>query len=49
MVVKWQLNLVNIVQRGWEAVGTGDFDTLVAVYIEDIKFIMFGQTNVLGG
>jgi len=26
------MSLVDIVQRGWEAVGAGDFDTLVADY-----------------
>ena len=42
-------NLADIVQRGWNAVGTGDFDTLVADYVEDMKFIMPGQTNLLEG
>jgi len=43
------MNLTNIVQRGWDAVGAGDFDTLVADYVEDMKFIMPGQSNVLEG
>jgi hypothetical protein len=43
------MNLANIVQRGWDAVGTGDFDTLVTDYIDDMKFIMPGQANVLEG
>ncbi len=43
------MNLANIVQRGWDAVGTGDFDTLVADYIEDMTFIMPGQTDILEG
>lgn len=41
--------LSNVVQRGWDAVGAGDFDTLVADYVEDMKFIMPGQTDVLEG
>ncbi len=46
-----QTHLTNskIVQRGWEAVGAGDFDTLVADYVEDMTFIMPGQTNILEG
>ena len=43
------MSLANIVQRGWDAVGTGNFDTLVTDYVEDMKFIMPGQTNVLEG
>lgn len=43
------MRLADIVQRGWEAVGTGDFDTLVADYVEDMTFIMPGQTNELEG
>ena len=39
----------DIVQRGWDAVGAGDFDTLVADYVEDMTFIMPGQTDVLEG
>jgi ketosteroid isomerase-like protein len=34
---------------GWDAVGAGDFDTLVADYVEDMTFIMPGQTDVLEG
>ena len=41
------MSLADIVQRGWEAVGAGDFDTLVADYVEDMVFIMPGQTDVL--
>jgi hypothetical protein len=33
------MNLADIVQRGWEAVGAGDFDSLVSDYVEDMKFI----------
>jgi len=43
------MSLTDIVQRGWECVGTGDFDTLVADYVEDMVFIMPGQTNILEG
>lgn len=43
------MNLANIVQRGWDAVGAGDFDTVVADYVEDMTFIMPGQTDVLEG
>ena len=43
------MSLVNIVQRGWDAVGTGDFDTLVADYVEDMAFIMPGQADLLEG
>ena len=39
----------DIVQRGWEAVGRGDWDALVADYVEDMLFIMPGQTDVLEG
>jgi len=35
------MNLADIVQRGWDAIGAGDFDALVADYVEDI------QTDVL--
>jgi ketosteroid isomerase-like protein len=41
--------IINIVQRGWDTVGTGDFDTLVADYIDDMTFIMPGQDDVLEG
>ena len=43
------MSLANIVQRGWEAVGAGVFDTLVTDYVEDMNFIMPGQTNILEG
>ena len=43
------MDLADIVQRGWDAVGAGDFDTLVADYMEDMTFIMPGQTDVLEG
>lgn len=43
------MNLADIVQRGWDAVGAGDFDTLVADYMENMTFIMPGQTDVLEG
>ncbi|PKI16028.1 nuclear transport factor 2 family protein [Colwellia sp. 12G3] len=43
------MKLADIVQRGWEAVGTGDFDVLVKDYVEEMKFIMPGQVNILEG
>ena len=43
------MNLADIVQRGWDAVGTGDFDSLVADYLEDMTFIMPGQADILKG
>jgi ketosteroid isomerase-like protein len=43
------MSLADIVQRGWDAVGAGDFDTLIADYEEDMIFIMPGQTDVLEG
>jgi ketosteroid isomerase-like protein len=43
------MNLADIVQRGWEAVGAGDFDSLVSDYVEDMTFIMPGQGDVLEG
>jgi len=42
-------NLAEIVQLGWKALGTGDFDTVVADYVDDMKLIMPGQANVLEG
>ena len=43
------MKLADIVQRGWEAVGTGSFDDLVKDYAEKMTFIMPGQANVLEG
>lgn len=43
------MNLSDIVQRGWNAVGAGDFDTLVKDYVEEMTFIMPGQADVLSG
>ena len=43
------MSLAEIVQRGWEAVGAGDFDTLVADYVEEMTFIMPGQNDILAG
>ena len=39
----------DIVQRGWDAVGTGDWDKLVADYTDDMVFIMPGQADLLQG
>ena len=43
------MSAADIVQRGWDAVGAGDFDTLVADYVDDMTFIMPGQSDVLKG
>ena len=43
------MNLADIVQRGWDAVGAGDFDTLVVDYVEEMTFIMPGQSDLLKG
>ncbi len=43
------MSAADIVKRGWDAVGAGDFDTLVADYMDDMTFIMPGQTDVLKG
>ncbi|MDK9559232.1 nuclear transport factor 2 family protein [Marinobacter sp. M216] len=43
------MNLANIVQGGWDAVGAGDFDRVVADYSEEMIFVMPGQTDVLEG
>jgi len=43
------MSLKDIVQRGWDAVGAGDFDALVTDYVENMRFIMPGQTDVLEG
>ena len=39
----------DVVQRGWEAVGRGDWDALIADYTEDMIFVMPGQNDVLNG
>ncbi|ABZ74867.1 conserved hypothetical protein [Shewanella halifaxensis HAW-EB4] len=43
------MSLADTVQRGWEAVAAGDFDKLVADYVEEMVFIMPGQTDILEG
>lgn len=43
------MSLSEIVQRGWDAVGTGDFDTLVVDYVDDMIFVMPGQTDIIEG
>jgi ketosteroid isomerase-like protein len=43
------MSLADIVQRGWDAVGAGDLDRLIEDYVEDMTFIMPGQTDVLEG
>ncbi len=39
----------DIVQRGWEAVGRGDWDALIADYSDDMIFVMPGQNDRLEG
>jgi len=43
------MKLADIVQRGWEAVGSGEFDNLVRDYMEGMRFIMPGQADILEG
>jgi len=43
------MSLSEIVQRGWDAVGAGDFDTLVEDYVDGMVFIMPGQDDILEG
>ncbi|MBW0148033.1 nuclear transport factor 2 family protein [Marinobacter arenosus] len=43
------MKLSDIVQRGWDAVVAGNLDSLVADYVDDMAFIMPGQSNVLQG
>ncbi len=38
-----------VVNRGWDAVGRGDWDTLIADYTEGMIFVMPGQNDVLEG
>ncbi|PCI76241.1 MAG: hypothetical protein COB20_11130 [SAR86 cluster bacterium] len=43
------MSLAEIVQRGWDAVGAGDFDKLVTDYVDDMIFVMPGQSDILEG
>ena len=43
------MTLTEIVQRGWDAFGAGDIDTLVADYTEDVIFVMPSQTDIHKG
>lgn len=43
------MSKADIVQRGWDAVGAGDWDKLVLDYTDDMIFIMPGQADVLEG
>ena len=43
------MSLSQIVQRGWDAFGAGNFDALVADYTDDMKLVFPGQDNVLVG
>ncbi len=39
----------SVVARGWDAVGRGDWDAVIADYTEDMIFVMPGQNDVLKG
>lgn len=43
------MHLSAIVQRGWDALASGNFDTLVQDYVDDMRFIMPGQGDLLNG
>jgi ketosteroid isomerase-like protein len=43
------MTLSTIIQRGWDAVAAGDFDGLVKDYVEEMRFVMPGQADVLEG
>ncbi|MCR8915719.1 nuclear transport factor 2 family protein [Marinobacter panjinensis] len=43
------MTLTPIVQRGWDAIGAGDFDGLVEDYVEDMVLVMPGQDDALEG
>ncbi|MGF1720798.1 nuclear transport factor 2 family protein [Vibrio kyushuensis] len=43
------MSLIGIVQSGWESVGAGNFDELVADYVDEMTFVMPGQTDILEG
>jgi ketosteroid isomerase-like protein len=43
------MSLSEIVQGGWDADGAGDFDALIADCMEDMRFVMPGQADVLEG
>jgi hypothetical protein len=43
------MKLSDIVQRGWNALGSGNFDTLVQDYIDDMRLIIPGQDDLLKG
>ena len=43
------MSITDIVKRGWDAVGAGEFDTLAADYVDEMTFIMPGQADILEG
>lgn len=43
------MNLSEIIQRGWTALGAGDFDALVQDYTESMRLVMPGQDDVSEG
>ena len=46
---EYAIKLADIVQRGWEAVGSVEFDTLVKDYVEGMTFNMPRQGDILEG
>ncbi len=40
---------IEILKKGWEALGAGDMDTLASYYAEDMIFVLPGQNDVLEG
>jgi len=43
------VSTADIVARGWDAVGRGDWDALTADYTDNMIFVMPGQADVLNG
>ena len=43
------MKLSEIIDRGWQLFGAGDFDSLIEDYTDDMTFIMPGQNDVLEG
>jgi len=43
------MKLAEVVERGWQLFGTGDFDELIKDYTESMKLVMPGQADILEG
>lgn len=43
------MSLADIIQKGWDALLVGDYETVLADYTEDVSFIMPGQDDVIHG